>query len=35
MFPPAGLQQEPDGALAFETHDPDGVKILLREEKAR
>ena len=28
---PGGLKQLPDGAMAFETHDPDGVKILLRE----
>ncbi len=28
---PGGLKQLPDGALAFETHDPDGVKIVLRE----
>jgi catechol 2,3-dioxygenase-like lactoylglutathione lyase family enzyme len=29
---PGGLRRGPDGALAFETHDPDGVRILLREE---
>ncbi len=28
---PGGLQQLPGGTLAFETHDPDGVKILLAE----
>lgn len=28
---PGGLKRLPDGVLAFETHDPDGVKILLRE----
>lgn len=28
---PGGLKQLPDGAMAFQTHDPDGVKILLRE----
>ena len=28
---PGGLKQLPDGAMAFETHDPDGIKILLRE----
>jgi len=28
---PGGLRRGPDGALLFETHDPDGVKILLRE----
>ncbi len=28
---PGGLTQLPDGAMAFETRDPDGVKILLRE----
>ena len=31
---PGGLRRGPDGALAFETHDPDGVRILLREEGA-
>ena len=31
---PGGLRKGPDGALAFETHDPDGVRILLREEGA-
>jgi catechol 2,3-dioxygenase-like lactoylglutathione lyase family enzyme len=29
---PGGLRRGADGALLFETHDPDGVKILLREE---
>ena len=29
---PGGLRKGPDGVLAFETHDPDGVRILLREE---
>ena len=28
---PGGLKQLPDGSTAFETNDPDGVKILLRE----
>jgi len=28
---PGGLRPDPDGGLLFETHDPDGVKILLRE----
>lgn len=28
---PGGLKQLPDSSMAFETHDPDGVKILLRE----
>lgn len=28
---PGGLIQLPDGVKAFETRDPDGVKILLRE----
>jgi catechol 2,3-dioxygenase-like lactoylglutathione lyase family enzyme len=28
---PGGLRTDPDGGLLFETHDPDGVKILLRE----
>lgn len=31
---PGGLRRTADGALLFETHDPDGVKILLREEPA-
>jgi catechol 2,3-dioxygenase-like lactoylglutathione lyase family enzyme len=29
---PGGLRKSPDGGLQFETHDPDGVRILLREE---
>ena len=29
---PGGLRKLAGGVLAFETHDPDGVKILLREE---
>ena len=28
---PGGLRRDPDGTLAFETHDPDGVRILFRE----
>ncbi len=28
---PGGLKTLPDGSLAFETHDPDGVKVVLRE----
>lgn len=28
---PGGLRREPDGSVLFDTHDPDGVKILLRE----
>jgi catechol 2,3-dioxygenase-like lactoylglutathione lyase family enzyme len=28
---PGGLRTEPDGAMVFETHDPDGVKILFRQ----
>ena len=28
---PGGLRPDPDGGLLFETHDPDGVKVLLRE----
>ena len=31
---PGGLRKSPDGGLAFETHDPDGVRIVLREESA-
>jgi len=29
---PGGLRKGMDGGLVFETHDPDGVRILLREE---
>jgi len=28
---PGGLKTAPDGALVFETHDPDGVKIVFRQ----
>lgn len=28
---PGGLRADPDGALVFETHDPDGVKIIFRQ----
>ena len=28
---PGGLRTEPDGATVFETHDPDGVRILYRQ----
>ena len=28
---PGGLRRDADGNLLFETHDPDGVKILFRE----
>lgn len=28
---PGGLRPDPDGALVFETHDPDGVKIVFRQ----
>jgi catechol 2,3-dioxygenase-like lactoylglutathione lyase family enzyme len=28
---PGGLRQDVDGAQLFETHDPDGVKILFRQ----
>ena len=28
---PGGLRRDRDGALLFETHDPDGVRILFRE----
>lgn len=28
---PGGLRREPDGTMVFETHDPDGVKIVLRQ----
>lgn len=28
---PGGLHRDEDGSTVFETHDPDGVKILFRE----
>ena len=28
---PGGLVTRPDGSMAFETHDPDGIKIVLSE----
>ena len=28
---PGGLRPDGDGALVFETHDPDGVKVLFRQ----
>jgi len=28
---PGGLRREADGSLIFETHDPDGVKIVYRQ----
>lgn len=28
---PGGLKRDRDGALVFETHDPDGVKILFKQ----
>jgi hypothetical protein len=28
---PGGLRLDSDGALLFETHDPDGVKIVFRQ----
>jgi catechol 2,3-dioxygenase-like lactoylglutathione lyase family enzyme len=28
---PGGLRRDADGSLLFETHDPDGVKIVFRE----
>jgi catechol 2,3-dioxygenase-like lactoylglutathione lyase family enzyme len=28
---PGGLKPGPDGALVFETHDPDGVRIVFRQ----
>ena len=28
---PGGLKTLPDGTLAYETHDPDGIKVLLTE----
>ncbi len=32
---PGGLRQTAGGQLVFETHDPDGVKILFVEEEAQ
>ncbi|HZF13410.1 MAG TPA: VOC family protein [Thermoanaerobaculia bacterium] len=31
---PGGLRREEDGTLIFETHDPDGVRILYRQAEA-
>jgi catechol 2,3-dioxygenase-like lactoylglutathione lyase family enzyme len=31
---PGGLRKDADGTLLFETHDPDGVKIICRETAA-
>lgn len=28
---PGGLRTDPDGVLVFETHDPDGVKVVCRQ----
>jgi len=28
---PGGLRPDPDGVMVFETHDPDGVRILFRQ----
>jgi catechol 2,3-dioxygenase-like lactoylglutathione lyase family enzyme len=28
---PGGLRRDPDGAMVFETHDPEGLKIVLRQ----
>jgi catechol 2,3-dioxygenase-like lactoylglutathione lyase family enzyme len=28
---PGGLRRDGEGALVFETHDPDGVKVLFKE----
>lgn len=28
---PGGMHQEADGSTVFETHDPDGVKVVLRK----
>jgi len=30
---PGGLRPDPDGALVFETHDPDGVRIIFRQHE--
>ena len=29
---PGGLRKDTDGVLIFETHDPDGVKVICRQE---
>jgi hypothetical protein len=31
---PGGLRRESDGTLIFETHDPDGVRIVFRQAEA-
>jgi hypothetical protein len=31
---PGGLRHEEDGTLIFETHDPDGVRIIYRQAEA-
>lgn len=31
---PGGLRRDTDGALIFETHDPDGVKVIFRQAEA-
>jgi len=31
---PGGLRREADGTLIFETHDPDGVRIVFRQAEA-
>jgi catechol 2,3-dioxygenase-like lactoylglutathione lyase family enzyme len=31
---PGGLRREEDGTLIFETHDPDGVRIVYRQAEA-
>ncbi|HEV7672741.1 MAG TPA: VOC family protein [Thermoanaerobaculia bacterium] len=31
---PGGLRRDGDGALIFETHDPDGVKIIFKQAEA-
>jgi catechol 2,3-dioxygenase-like lactoylglutathione lyase family enzyme len=30
---PGGLRPDPDGTLVFETHDPDGVRIIFRQHE--
>jgi catechol 2,3-dioxygenase-like lactoylglutathione lyase family enzyme len=30
---PGGLRRDTDGALVFETHDPDGIKVLCRQSE--
>jgi catechol 2,3-dioxygenase-like lactoylglutathione lyase family enzyme len=31
---PGGLRQDGDGSLLFDTHDPDGVRVIFKESRA-